>query len=116
MKVLTLSRVRDRSLIALLVVAAAASVVPTLGDAAPGKKAVTVDFAGIDTSTEAGVQALYRRIRSAAEDVCGPEFRSPRLTRLRNECVDEAIAAAVADANRAQLSALHQKVVSRTGP
>jgi UrcA family protein len=78
--------------------------------------AVTVSFSGIDTSTEAGVQALYRRIRSAAEDACGPEFRSPRLTRLRNECVDDAISAAVADANRSLLSALHQRVTSRTGP
>jgi UrcA family protein len=116
MKVLTLSRASDWRLAALLVVAAAASVAPAVGVAAPGTTtSVTIDYTDLNTSTEAGAQALYRRIRAAARDVCGrPEFRSFELTRLRNECVDEAIAAAVAGVNRPQLSAVHQKVVSRT--
>jgi UrcA family protein len=116
MKSLALSRARDGGLIALLMTAAAAILAPALADAAPGSKAVTVNFSGIDTSTEAGVQSLYRRIRAAAEDACGPEFRNPRLARLRSVCVDQAIESAVAEANRAQLSALHQKLVARTGP
>jgi UrcA family protein len=72
---------------------------------------VTVSYADLDLSKPAGAQALYKRIRRAARQVCtprvvispihaGPRFRT---------CYDEAMANAIAQVNRPVLTALYKE-------
>jgi UrcA family protein len=67
---------------------------------------VTVRFHSGDLGTPQGVAGLYRRIRAAAEAVCGQPDDTLLLYRLIwNQCVDQAIAGAVASAHSESLSA-----------
>jgi UrcA family protein len=67
---------------------------------------VTVRFRSGDLDTPQGVAGLYRRIRAAAESVCG-QFDDALLPEklLWNQCVDQAIAGAVARVHSEGLSA-----------
>jgi UrcA family protein len=67
---------------------------------------VTVRFHSGDLDTPQGVASLYRRIRAAAEAVCGqPDDVLILEKELWNECVDRSIAAAVASVHNESLSA-----------
>jgi UrcA family protein len=73
---------------------------------------VTVQFHGSDLDTPQGVAGLYRRIRAAAESVCGQP--DPALLwdkRLWNECVDRAVAGAVASVHSESLSAYREQQI-----
>jgi UrcA family protein len=67
---------------------------------------VTVRFHSGDLDTPQGVAGLYRRIRAAAEAVCGQPDDALLLYKLVwDQCVDQAIAAAIASVHSESLSA-----------
>ncbi|MBS0419646.1 MAG: UrcA family protein [Proteobacteria bacterium] len=57
----------------------------------------TVAYQDLDLNSDAGVQALYRRIQFAADQVCG-EADTRELARLhvKKACVDRAVSDAIA--------------------
>ncbi len=71
-----------------------------------------VSFAGLDLTTNAGVETLYRRLKAASAAVCGPQ-RSPveagSLDRLRENkrCYRQALDQAVSQVNNDRLDELH---------
>jgi len=67
---------------------------------------VTVRFHSRDLDTPQGVAGVYRRIRAAAESVCGqPDDALTPEKLLWNQCVDRAIAGAVASVHSQSLTA-----------
>jgi UrcA family protein len=68
---------------------------------------VIVKFADLDASTSQGAAALYRRIDSAAEDVCSRMYISTEAYRwYKNACLKKLIADAVTKVNEPALSAV----------
>ena len=69
----------------------------------------TVRFGDLNLHSVEGVATLYRRITSAAEDVCVPAFApgSRMVSPDYRYCVARAVAEAVAKIDRAELSAYH---------
>jgi UrcA family protein len=66
--------------------------------------AVRVQFADLDLDTPEGAATLMRRIRSAAEQVCGPpEKPLPQWSRHR-ACIKFAVSTAVATVDRPVVS------------
>jgi UrcA family protein len=76
---------------------------------------VTLQFRGTDLNTPQGVGRLYRRIREAASSVCGP-FDRALENQQWNQCVDEAVARAVASVNSESLSIYHWRRIHRRHP
>ena len=67
---------------------------------------VTVRFHSGDLDTPQGVAGLYRRIRAAAETVCGRPDDAILLDKLLwNQCVEQAVAGAVTRVHSESLSA-----------
>jgi UrcA family protein len=67
---------------------------------------ITVRFHSGDLDTPQRVAGLYRRIRTAAESVCGEPDAALLLDKLVwDQCVDQAIAGAVASVHSESLSA-----------
>jgi|SRR5580704_1107762 UrcA family protein len=72
----------------------------------PRATSVTVRFHSGDLDTPQGVADLYRRIRAAAKTVCGPPDDTLLLYKvIWDQCVDQAIAGAVASVHSESLSA-----------
>lgn len=84
------------------------AIVATAGDIdAPVAK--TVNFAGLDVSTEAGAAQLYRQLKLAARDVCEPaNGKSLAQQQHFHACIDTALSNAVAAVNRPLLTNLHE--------
>ena len=62
----------------------------------------------------ANATRLYERIHEAAEKVCAPLAEGDANARSHlNACIDGAVAAAVAEVNRPQLSAIHSATIGR---
>ena len=73
-------------------------------------RSVEVRYGEFDLSKPAGTQALYRRIKAAARQVCGPlDVRSAPLMRRWQDCYDTTLANAVASMDRPMLTALYRK-------
>jgi len=85
------------------------SLVPQMAQAAGvvDSRAVTVHYSDLNMNTEAGVAALYNRIRHAADQVCG-KVDSRRLDEVAaaQACVDHSIASSVSAVANAQLTAV----------
>jgi UrcA family protein len=97
----------DRNVIHIIAVAllVALSIEPVDAAILPARAtSITVRYHSGDLDTLPGVAGLYRRIRLAAESVCGePDELLDRL--IWEECVDQAIAGAVASVHSGSLSA-----------
>ncbi len=90
--------------IALASTAFAAPMLASGGEA----KQVTVRFADLNLANDAGVEALYSRIRGAAREACaGAEGRSAAQRSEWNACMSVAMDGAVASVNSAALSSKH---------
>jgi UrcA family protein len=80
-------------------------------EAAPQR---SVGYSDLDTGTSAGAAALYRRIKNAAAEVCGPSVTLDlTMVAAAKACQDKAIRTAVIAVNkplvtRAYLAATHQ--------
>lgn len=67
-----------------------------------------VSFKDLNLNSAEGVEALYRRIRSAAHDVCGnPDRYDLSQFRLR-PCIDDAMSRAIAQVDSRMLTSLYQ--------
>ena len=89
--------------------AALLSPVELVRAAAPEEaRSVTLQYRSTDLATAHGVISLYRRIRSAASSVCGTYDRALLQEKMMwHECVDQAVARAVADVHSESLTAYH---------
>jgi UrcA family protein len=69
---------------------------------------LTVDYKDLDLSSEKDALTLYRRIETAARQVCPqPTKYSMRVTELSRKCVAAAISRAVNEVNSPQLAKLN---------
>jgi UrcA family protein len=83
----------------------------SLAHAAPVPDApqMTVHFADLDLTKVDGAAVLYKRLRAAAETVCGPrEDRDPAKAAAFKKCVQSALASAVMRVDRAELAAYYR--------
>ncbi len=71
------------------------------------ERSMTVRFAELDLSKQAGVEVLYRRIKSAAWTVCGGRDPIARINIAKSQCYKTAVANAVTQVNAPLLTALH---------
>jgi UrcA family protein len=90
-----------RSTGSLLRIAALASALCLTGGtqswaASPATHSMTVSYGDLNLAAAAGADTLYRRIESAAADICGYEGRSLAEIANSHDCVHGAIAQAVA--------------------
>ena len=86
-----------------------------LADAAVAYEPLTavVSYADLNLDKQAGAAKMYQRLRGAARRVCAPlEGRHGVEMQLR-ECVDEAVARAVAQIDRPALTSLHRSKQSQ---
>jgi UrcA family protein len=71
---------------------------------------VAVAYGDLDLDSAAGVNALYRRLRAAAERVCDhPAGRSLADILAYRACFGAALTDAVRDVNSEALTSLHQR-------
>ena len=70
-----------------------------------------VKYEDLDLSVREDAQALYRRLQSAAEEVCNvyAEPRPTKLNKIDAQCKREAVAKAVANVDHPGLTALHME-------
>ena len=94
------------SLAALMISVAPGTATAAENDAAIVIKSTTVRIADLDLSVPANAAALYRRIRRAAELVCGDGPASAALPGAipQGECVQNAVASAVTRVNQPLLT------------
>jgi UrcA family protein len=101
-------RVRLALLLALCVPAFALASKP---QSSMEKVTVNVSFADLNLDNEAGVEHLYRRIRSAASDACGPftlrETGSFKRLRENQLCYTDVLDKAVRKVDNVALSKRH---------
>ena len=82
-----------------------AATVATLEEAPASR---VVKYGDLDLSRDAGVAALYSRIRSAAREVCEPmDAVIMKMLRVRYDCRQEAVARAVDDVNSPALTSYY---------
>lgn len=90
------------SLLAAATLAACGLSTTVRADSILEPRSMTVHFGDLDTNSTYGAAVLYRRIKFAAETVCGDpgSVRAMRLLASYRTCVHAAIADAVAKVNR----------------
>jgi UrcA family protein len=92
--------------------AAAAAASADRGDEPPTQR---VSFADLDLTRGPGVAALYARIRSAAQQVCGPvDARQLEALTSSHRCTEQAIARAVSDVNAPMLTGYYLAKINAT--
>ena len=68
----------------------------------------TVSFSRIEAQTAEGAQALYKRLRAAAQSVCTQPYDTTAIpSRELMACASTALDTAVQSANVAEVSSLH---------
>ncbi|HWK73295.1 MAG TPA: UrcA family protein [Povalibacter sp.] len=78
------------------------------------ENSVVVRYDDLNLANPAGIQTLYRRIRTAAKVVCGgSESRSVQAMYLASQCRERAIDDAVGKVNNRILSAMHKEKTAR---
>jgi UrcA family protein len=77
-------------------------------------KSVVVRYSDLDLSEPKDARALYRRIQTAALVACG-EVGPNQLAHLKqfHDCVDQAVANAVAHVNSQQVTEIHEARIQR---
>ena len=99
---------------ALAVVGVVASVASFAGTSSVDSPSVSVRYDDLNLSTKAGVDKLYRRISSAAREVCPDVYSRETSTVLAAQrCQTAAIARAVSQVNNPALAMLHAARPSR---
>ena len=75
-----------------------------------GHKSVTIDYADLNITNEAGAKILYKRIETAASKVCSIATGAAPIGVLREQrnCVNETIAATVKRIDNDRFELLHQ--------
>ena len=95
--------------LAMATLAASSSAASASQPSADGLQ-TNVYYTSRDLSTERGTRALYRRIASAAQEVCpGYDSVSARVVAASRECQRQAIARAIGQIGNARLAAIGAK-------
>jgi UrcA family protein len=93
----------------------AVTVVPAQAAEAPQSYTTIVSYGDLNLDSEQGAKVLYGRLRHAAEIVCfSLEGRDLLLKRIWQGCLDEAVASAVVQVNKARVTALHNQMLNHT--
>jgi UrcA family protein len=80
----------------------------------PAKQIVT--YQDLNLNSDAGTQALYRRIQRAANKVCGEvNVRDLAGLRVKKACLDRAISEAVAAVNSPMLTKVYLEEMGEAG-
>src|SRR5579864_7764477 len=75
----------------------------------PDAPQMIVRFTDLDLTRVDGAAVLYKRLRAAAETVCGPrEDRDPAQATAFKKCVQSALGSAVMRVDRAELTAYYR--------
>ena len=75
------------------------------------QRTITVSYSGLDLADPAGMRSLYGRLKAAARVVCGGDISGVREVQrifAHQDCVDDALDAAVGSIDNASLAALHR--------
>jgi UrcA family protein len=73
-----------------------------------------VSFKDLNLNSPEGVAVLYRRIKSAASDVCGDPYRYD-LSQLKLQiCIKDAVSRAIAQVNNPMLTSLYESKTGKT--
>lgn len=77
---------------------------------------IAVSYADLNLASTSGLDLLYRRVKSAANKVCGVENMKVSLDIVRNNraCVAGAIDSAIGAIDNPRLTALHQAMLLET--
>ena len=67
-----------------------------------------VSFKDLNLNTAEGVEVLYKRIKSAAHEVCADPDRYDLSEFKLRPCIDDAMSRAIAQVNRPMLTSLYQ--------
>lgn len=111
----------NRPILRSLVAASALSIGLAAGHAlAEGRgeaPSVKVSYADLDLSDQAGAEALYHRIQSAARSVCGRmDPRDLERFTLYRECYGETMDAALKQVDHKGLYAVHKRTLKAPAP
>lgn len=91
----------------------AATVVPAQAAEPAQSHSQTVRYGELNLDSEQGAKVLYTRIRGAAGNVCSSlDGRNLIEKKLWQGCLDKAVANAVAEVNKARVTALHNQIVN----
>jgi UrcA family protein len=94
----------------------ASPTVASAGQPSTGGLQTPVYYNLSDLSTDQGLRRLYRRIETAAQEVCpGYDSADLHVVDLSQECQQQAIARAVAQIGNARLAAIHARTTMRRG-
>ena len=97
------------AVVTVMAIPAIAGATPFINEA--DRAAVRVSFADLDLSNEAGLAALYARLKSASQAVCGSrsliEAGSLEQFSQNRRCYQSALSKAVARIDNDKLSELH---------
>jgi UrcA family protein len=100
----------NRTLLAYLAAMCLASVLVGTNAFADDVRSETVKFADLNVGSQAGVEALYRRIHAAARRVC--DQPAGESTAIR-PCVTKAESQAIGKLNLPLLTAFYQKMTGK---
>jgi UrcA family protein len=91
-------------------------VTPTVAGSMVGGKTLTVNYADLDVSHEAGAKVLLGRIQRAAETVCGPKPILMQISEMAayRACVNQAMAQGVSSTKQPVVSELFRNSVHYT--
>jgi UrcA family protein len=79
-------------------------------------RSVTVRYADLDLSEQAGVESLYQRLRTAARHVCGSkETRYLEAVRDWRRCHNTALEQAIKEVANERLTAVHEDRAGHPG-
>ena len=78
---------------------------------------VKVSFADLNPSTDAGAKVMLRRIRNAANSICGPAPTNPidRMMGPYDTCIKETVSQAVSQLNSPLVTALYSGKTKSAG-
>jgi len=77
--------------------------------AAADGRAIRVSYSDLDLSKDAGIERLYARLRSAADEACGRvDIRELAALGRQRLCARDALDRAVEDAHSPRLTARHK--------
>jgi UrcA family protein len=73
-----------------------------------------VSFRDLNLNTPEGAAVLYRRINSAANEVCADPYRYDLSTLKLHICVKDAVSRAIAQVNNPMLTSLYEAKTGKT--
>ena len=94
----------------LVQITLAATAALAIASPAASEDAMIVKLVGVNLDTDAGAQVALQRIRFAAREFCGPDFRKGLADQiLTTKCQAEMTEKAIRQLNATRVTALHRR-------